>query len=276
MQYKFLLFLLFCGLLSIDSLAQVPMSKSSVKKDEQPQYNGLNNKNVIDTGFHLFLLAGQSNMAGRGFLDDTSQITDERILMLDKDNHWVPAVDPVHFDKKGAGVGPGISFARELLKHRPHIKVGLIPSAVGGSSIISWQPDSVYIGVHPYNDAVRRMKLALRYGVLDAILWHQGESDDSPKAAQNYLNALIQLIARFRKEAQNSDLPFIAGELGHFHPRYINDELAKLSGIDKATAVVSAAGLTSNPDHIHFNTSSARMLGRRYAETYIHLTDKTK
>ena len=48
-------------------------------------------KEGVDTNFHLYLLAGQSNMAGRGPLDSLSKETNPQIWMLDKNNHWVLA-----------------------------------------------------------------------------------------------------------------------------------------------------------------------------------------
>jgi Carbohydrate esterase, sialic acid-specific acetylesterase len=47
--------------------------------------------------FHLFLLVGQSNMAGRGPMTDADQIPHERVLMLNQAGAWVPAADPLHF-----------------------------------------------------------------------------------------------------------------------------------------------------------------------------------
>ena len=54
--------------------------------------------------FHLFLLFGQSNMAGRGVVEPEDTKPHPRVLMLSKDGKWVPAVDPMHFDKPSAGV----------------------------------------------------------------------------------------------------------------------------------------------------------------------------
>ena len=65
---------------------------------------------------HLFLLAGQSNMAGRGEVEAQDRATHPRIWMLDRHGQWVPAADPLHFDKPVAGVGPGLAFARVLVE----------------------------------------------------------------------------------------------------------------------------------------------------------------
>lgn len=85
--------------------------------------------------FHLFLLAGQSNMAGRGAIAPEDKVPHPRVLMLDRNGNWVPAVDPVHFDKPFAGVGPGRRFAILLAESDPSITVGLIPAACGGSPL---------------------------------------------------------------------------------------------------------------------------------------------
>lgn len=64
--------------------------------------------------FHLILLAGQSNMAGRGVISPSDRIPHPRVLMQNRQGEWVPAVEPVHYDKDFAGVGPGRSFAIRL------------------------------------------------------------------------------------------------------------------------------------------------------------------
>jgi hypothetical protein len=42
---------------------------------------------------------------------------------------------------------------------------------------------------------------------------------------------------------------------------------------DGNAAFVSAEGLTSNGDFVHFDNKSQRELGRRYAEAYLKLMD---
>ena len=79
------------------------------------------------------LLTGQSNMAGRGVVTPEDKIPHPRVLMQNKEGEWVPAVDPVHYDKSSAGVGPARTFAIELAESDPAITVGLIPAACGGS-----------------------------------------------------------------------------------------------------------------------------------------------
>jgi hypothetical protein len=223
----------------------------------------------VDPNFEVYLLVGQSNMAGRGAVDAESKQVNPRILMMDSTNQWVPATDPVHFDKpKSAGVGPGRSFAQEMLGVDGNKKIGLIPCALGGSPLKVWTPKAIYLKVfHPYDDALARAQEAMKQGTLKGILWHQGESDNDSIHAALYVRKLSALIARFRTDLQQPDLPFVAGEIGYFNKAdYLNKVIQQLPQQVPGTAVVSAAGLTDKGDKLHFDTASARELGKRYAE----------
>lgn len=152
--------------------------------------------------FHLFLLVGQSNMAGRGKVEPQDLQPHPRVLMLDQAGRWVPAVDPLHFDKPGiVGVGLGKTFGMDYAEQNPGVTVGLIPCAVGGSPIAAWQPGGYHKQTrkHPYDEAMPRARLALESGTLRGILWHQGESDSKAELADVYEQKLHALIARFRK-----------------------------------------------------------------------------
>lgn len=231
--------------------------------------------------FHLFLLAGQSNMAGRGEVGPEDKTPQPRILMLNKDGAWVPAVDPLHFDKPAAGVGLGRSFATQLAAADPDITIGLIPCAVGGSPIDSWKPGVFYPPTksHPWDDATARTNRALQAGSLKGILWHQGESDANDKQAPLYGPALLDLITRMRTEFQSPNLPFIAGQLGNFEDmprvdatRLIDETLRTLPQKMVRTAFVSSEGLKHKGDKIHFDSASLREFGKRYAEAYQKLS----
>ncbi len=114
---------------------------------------------------HLFLLAGQSNMAGRGIVEDEDRVAHPRVLALTAAGAWTPAIDPVHFDKPFAGVGLGRTFGITLAEADPTITVRLIPCAVGGSPISVWQPGQFWNQTqsHPYDDTISRARrLAIR------------------------------------------------------------------------------------------------------------------
>ena len=114
------------------------------------------------------LLAGQSNMAGRGIAgkDDLTEIPG--LVVFRPGNVFRSAVEPVTRDRKFigtfsgdgkkietadpwdtlmpregeqvVGVGPGRTFGKLLLEMHPGKTVVLLPCAVGGTSIAAWLP----------------------------------------------------------------------------------------------------------------------------------------
>jgi hypothetical protein len=228
--------------------------------------------------FHLFLLAGQSNMAGRGDVEAQDKQLHARVLMLTKDGTWVPAVDPMHYDKPSAGVGPGRTFGMAMADRDTNVTIGLIPVACGGSPISTWEPGAYFDQTtsHPYDDAIKRAKIAMEQGTLKGILWHQGESDGDPRLAPIYKAKLEELIARFRKDLDAPDLPFIVGQLGQFEKapwsqatKMVNDAHIAVAKELKNVEFVSSDGLLSKSDNLHFDAPSQREFGKRYAEAYL-------
>ncbi len=224
-----------------------------------------------DPNFELYILIGQSNMAGRGPLTEALKAEgNDSLFTLNKDRQWVVARHPLHFDKPAmVGVGPGLAFGIEMVKASTGKRVGLIPCAVGGSPIEHWLPgayDSA-TNTHPYDDAVERILIAMKSGVVKGVCWHQGESNSQPGKAAQYLTQLTALIARIRELTGNPHLPFIAGELGGFLKTAdnINQQLALLPKLVPFTAVVSSEGLTDKGDQLHFDAASANELGKKYA-----------
>ena len=233
--------------------------------------------------FHLFLLAGQSNMAGRGEISAEDKKVHPRVFMLSKGGTWKPAVDPIHYDKKVAGVGLGKSFAIRLAQINEDISIGLVPAACGGSPISSWQPGGYHdqTDSHPYDDAIKRMRHAMKHGVIKGILWHQGESDCTEERAPEYKEKQRGLIDRFRKDLNAPSVPFIIGQLGQFPERPWNDQRhlvneahISLSEETPLVGFVSSEALTCKQDRIHFDANSLRRFGRRYADVYLEIAEQ--
>ena len=235
--------------------------------------------------FHLYLLIGQSNMAGRGLVEEQDKIPHPRVLMFTKANEWAPAVDPLHFDKRSAAVGLGSTFARLTADANPEVTIGLIPAAVSGTPLDRWRK-----GGDLYEQAVVRAKAALKDGTLKGILWHQGESDTGDATlARTYGARLAGMVRDLRAELGAGDVPFIAGLLGDFvgeaastdgesvwwpqKPIYwsvVNEQIAGLPAEVSHSAVVSASALTAS-DGVHFDGPSLREFGRRYARALAEL-----
>jgi len=226
----------------------------------------------------LFLLIGQSNMAGRGVVEEQDRQPIPRVFMLNKAMEWVPAIDPVHFDKPDiAGVGLARSFAKVLAAADSSASIGVIPAAFGGTSLDEWKP-----GGKLYTEAVRRAKFATRTGKLRGILWHQGEADAGNKEnAASYLQRFSAMIAQLRTDLGEPNVSVVVGQLGEFlseglPPRspfaaLVDEQLAIIPLAVPHVAFVSSGGLTSNPDHLHFDARSQREFGRRYALAFLSL-----
>jgi len=222
----------------------------------------------------LFLLVGQSNMAGRGKKYQSDNADNPAILKLDKAGSWTNCVEPVHFDKRSAGACLATSFAREYVKDNPGEKVGLIPCAVGGTGIKRWIP-----GGDLFKKAVERARIAEKAGQIVGILWHQGEHDASKKElADIYESQLTAVVEGFRKEL-GSQVAFVAGGLGEYLPNHKNKQgkadIPYSKEVTAATkrvmaklprcAFASSDGITETiGDTLHFSTPSLREFGRRY------------
>ena len=228
-------------------------------------------------GFDLYLLIGQSNMSGRGKIKTIDRKMHPRVLTLDKDNRWVAAVDPLHFDKVSAAVGPGLTFGKAMAALDPTVVIGLVPCAVGGTPMVRWQK-----GADLYEAAVERARIALADGVFAGALWHQGERDSQfPADAKLYGRRLAKMVRDLRRDLSTPELAVVVAELGRFLDkkhfvklRTINDALKRLPERVKHTAWVDSAGLEDRGDGVHLNTESQRELGRRYAEAMARLKPK--
>lgn len=240
--------------------------------------------------FFLFLLLGQSNMAGRGSPGPADLVSNPRILTLNPDGTWRLALDPLHFDKPSAGVGPGLPFARELLASLPpDAAIGLIPAAFGGSSIAWWNKD--YSGQQRwpnghnyYQHAVNAARAAATQGRLTGILWNQGESDQGRARGdegEDYRRRLHALIADLRADLNAPLLPFVAATLGPWHAQRaiaFNSVVLALPVQVPQTATVNTLApevldqlRNKTDDPSHYDTPSYHLLGRLYARALLPL-----
>lgn len=230
----------------------------------------------------LYLLIGQSNMAGRGATDEVSKPASPKIWSINRQLEWKTAADPLHADKPAVvGVGPGLTFAQEILKRNPDRPIGLIPCAVGGSGIDDWQPGAKHeqTGIFAYDEMLARVKEAQKRGTIKGIIWHQGESDSSPEKKDAYADKLADFFKRLRRDTHTENVPVVVGTLGDFYvaktpdAAFINAVITDYAKKNKRVYLASASGLTHKGDDTHFDTPSARELGKRYAEAFLKKED---
>jgi hypothetical protein len=207
---------------------------------------------------------------------------DPRIVMMHKmDDQWYLARHPLHLtgDAKtfqghdNAGVGPGLAFAEVMTAQDKTAAMGLVPCAVGGSSIKLWQN-----GAKLYDEALRRAKLALQTTApvkarLRGILWLQGEANANAQDRPQYAGQLRSMIEAFRADLAMPELPFIACTIGEMQPeprladlKAMNEILLALPKSVPHAACVDARDLKTHiGDSVHFDTAAQNEIGKRFA-----------
>lgn len=235
--------------------------------------------------FHIYLLMGQSNMVGMNQDGPEDHKTNPRILSMNLDGKWELARDPLHYwhgrseHRHYNGTGPGYPFAKAMLAagKDPDVVIGLIPAGWGGRTISKWLPDDDWA-----KTTRQRAIEAAKVGTIKGILWHQGESNSQRQSdIDRYAGQFRKLVAWWREQLHDKDLPFVAGELGHFDyadqwkgcPK-INAVLREVIPTLKRVALVSSAGLKDKGDRLHFSAEAQREFGQRYAKVMLRLQGK--
>jgi hypothetical protein len=226
---------------------------------------------------YSFLMIGQSNMAGRGFAKEVEPIQNPDLYVL-RNGRWIPMYVPVNPDRRTAGISLAESFA-DAYARKHGAKVGLIPCADGGTSVTQWQPGEVL-----FENAVFQAQLAMRSSELLGIIWHQGEADCSDERREKYFERCMRVMCEIRQRLGVSDIPIVIGGLGDFlihRPEVdlhnydlLNREFERVAGALDRAAFVSANGLLSNPDMLHFNAASLREFGLRYFDAFERIAPK--
>lgn len=227
----------------------------------------------------IVLMAGQSNMAGRGVysqLAPADTVTYSNILSLNKDSVWVRAKHPLHWDKAEAAVGMGISFAKTLAdKIGGNVAIGLVPCAAGGTNINAWLANDWFANTgnfYLYTNLITRAKKATQSGDIIGMIWHQGEANASSLTTPTYQEKMITLFTNIRSDLNLPAMPIVAGELGRYLTyTYLNETNAAINGLSAILpnyAAASSLGLTPNSDVLHFTAASQVEFGKRYANLF--------
>ena len=244
----------------------------------------LMNASAQEDEYDVFLLIGQSNMAGRGYMiDGDEEIIHKNVFLLDDNGEVVPARNPlnqyssIRKELSRQKICPGFSFASKIARKTGR-KILLVVNARGGTTLDQWTKGE--IGQGYYEEAVRRTKQAMKYGNLKAILWHQGCGDC--KKVDTYMQRLISFVSSLRADL-GADVPFVAGELGQWRPFVadFNEMIHTISENIPDSAWISSKGCTpivtkksnGRPDlkDPHFDRKSQIILGKRYADKVLRM-----
>lgn len=252
----------------------------------------------------IWVLAGQSNMQGAGIVSEKQEL-DHRIVMLNMDNRWMTAEEPVHrlfesaapihkelvvqgwnitsdqFEKikeqsksqPQGGVGPGLFFAKHILENTNR-SVALIPCAHGGTSMAQWDPALKDQGDNSlYGAMINRINLV--GGKVKGVLWYQGESETNVEGNKVYREKLGNLIDAIRRDTGQPDLPLIMVQIGRHTLttdliagkcwETVRDIQRQANELRKNVWVVAGIDLPL-VDIIHLSTEANERLGKRLGE----------
>ena len=251
-----------------------------------------------DPNFYIYLCFGQSNMESGGRMEAIDRTVDKRFqVMADADSErrgwkkgeWYEALPPL--SARGNGICMVDYFGRTMVANLPeNVRVGVIKVSVPGCKIELFEKDTFkdylataqpwmanYVnqyGGDPYQFLIDQGKLAQKDGVIKGILLHQGESNPNDKQWPNKVKGIYDnLLKDLNLKAEEA--PFLAGETVNADQQGacagFNKIMAELPNVLPNSYVISSAGCTCNPDHMHFNSAGSREFGKRYGEKMLEL-----
>jgi len=236
----------------------------------------------------VFLLAGQSNMTGQGRAAELKAPYNQphKRIRLWANNRWEYFVPTKSF-------GPGLKMAHQLAEHWPEDTIGVIKVAIGGTGILSFQPDWTMKSANRskdgrkgdlYRDMTDAVKAAHKVSEfeLEGFVWKQGGKDMRfQELADEYLGNFEKMITALREDLDAPAMPaFIAtyatrrqfeefaGTINKGRPGAYAVIKAQLDAADKIPHVVtfSHGKLPCHNDGIHYNTEGQLSLGGMVAD----------
>uniref|UniRef100_A0A7S1T517 Sialate O-acetylesterase domain-containing protein n=1 Tax=Tetraselmis chuii TaxID=63592 RepID=A0A7S1T517_9CHLO len=252
-----------------------------------PAFSETAGEPTVDTEpLDVFILGGQSNMAGRGgviqtktgkawdgVLPPSCEPAPGQILKFNGAGKWEDAQEPLHIDidtTKVCGVGPGLAFANELRNMGYTNRIGLVPCAIGGTRVDLWED-----GGKLFTNMVHRAFAALAErpnSRLCGLLWFQGESDaDTIERATTYGKKSERLLSSFRTAFNAPNLPIVqvavtstreeVPYVDHVRKGQLSIQLSNLATVD-------ARGYHL-PDGFHLSTYAHCKLAKEMAEAFL-------
>lgn len=238
----------------------------------------------------VFLLSGQSNMewtmkqcsACEQVADETLQANDSLIRLfnihcdfcneqrdeLKEKVKWTSAAVETVTDFSCLGYLFG-----KYYKRRVNVPVGLVATAVGGTSITFWQKREAQArlterGVEIFTDVTQPIYTpTIGYNALinpltahsyKAVLWYQGESNTANEFHYgSYRQQLVALIKSWRDEFDDSSLQFVLFQLARFRDNRqgfceVNRQIDEVAASTEGCCVVPNSDL-GEWDNIHPN-----------------------
>lgn len=224
----------------------------------------------------LYLCIGQSNMAGRGYINESLGDLDpiNNTYLFTPDLSWEIASNPMNKysskrkDMRVQRISPAYGFAINV-KDKVAVPIGMVVNAKGASTITHWTKGNAE-GL--YAAAIIRAQEAQKWGRFKAILWHQGEGD-SGSGVSAYPTRLRALVDNLRADLNEPDLYFVAGELAYWRgggngSTAFNNMIQTIASFVPNSDYISSEGTIPliNEADPHFDRESNILLGKRYAD----------
>jgi hypothetical protein len=233
----------------------------------------------------VFLLAGQSNMAGHGQgaeLSDAYRKPPANVQLYEAGKLRPLALRQTKQNPSGGSFGPELSFGHELSRAMPDRNIILVKHAVGGTTLDGdWNPK--HRG-RLYDQLLRDYRAATQGRTVEpaGVLWSQGGADAKAEAsAQAYAANLKELIETFRNDLGVRDLPFYIGGARPEDPisntlktRFPHASVVRAAFVDAQrnvphVQIVSTVDLTMRSDGIHYDTAGQLEFGKRLARAWL-------
>jgi hypothetical protein len=224
---------------------------------------------VLPTPEEVFVLAGQSNMLGRGQPVSKGAASDPRLLAWRKNGGWQVAVDPLGDPTDSAnGVGPGMTFGLGAIQMLDPQTVGLVQCAVAGTTISKWAPPHSL-----YTNCIDQVRQA--GGHIDGVLFLQGESDAiNSSDAKKWVKRFGITLNAFRTDL-GFDVPVVIGQIGRLsgfpYQKTVRDQQARAVTMYPGLAMITTLDLGTQSDGVHFTVGSYKTIGTRFASAWWQL-----
>ena len=106
----------------------------------------------------------------------------------------------------------------------------------------------------------------------------KGEADANDENVMVYEKKMENLMTIFRDITKKDHLPILIAEIGgqfkYFENwKKINEQIKAYTLNDKFSRLVITSDLKDKGDKVHFNSKSQRIIGRRFAKSYLKIKE---
>lgn len=218
----------------------------------------------------VFVLAGQSNMAGWGKTSELSaplRSGPANMLFYGSNNERVLG--------GGRNFGPEVGFAHEISRNYPQKEFMIVKYAVSGTSMNLWSPRE---GKKPglYRNLLAQISEATKGRDVEYLgfFWMQGEADSGDSnLSREYGMNLKNFVKGVRNDLDTPNLPFVYGQVNPPQRyRYAEDVRSAQEEAEKEiphARMVHTDDLGRQAGDLHFDSRGLVELGERFAGEYV-------